>query len=100
MQQEREEKIRKGTSPSSESKVTSRTDEKRLELIEAIIKPGKLFLFNDFGPMNKVFLRFLVEKSISGGSYDNGDPCTTNIYLGNINPKVRHVHSSYANMIS
>ena len=22
------------------------------------------------------------------GSYDNGDPTTTNLYLGNLNPKV------------
>lgn len=39
MQQEREEKVRKGFSPSSDAK-SAKTDEKRLELIEAIIKPG------------------------------------------------------------
>lgn len=93
MQQEREEKNRKGTSPAAEAKLASRTDEKRLELIEAIIKPGKLFCFilvrwlMSFYP----FFAVSVEKSASSGSYDNGDPCTTNIYLGNINPKVRHV---------
>lgn len=41
------------------------------------------------------------------GSFDNGDPNTTNLYLGNLNPKVRTVHlifgkifNQYSNSIS
>ena len=30
-------------------------------------------------------------KSHTFGSYDNGDPSTTNIYLGNISPKVSNL---------
>lgn len=62
MQQEREEKIRKGTTLSLEPlKSSSRTDEKRLELIESIIKPGKL-LFSHFQTSLKLSVLLLVLK--------------------------------------
>lgn len=35
----------------------------------------------------------LFMKSGDIGSFDNGDPTTTNLYLGNLNPKVRNIFS-------
>lgn len=32
----------------------------------------------------------LLSKPGDIGSFDNGDPTTTNLYLGNLNPKVRN----------
>lgn len=29
------------------------------------------------------------------GSFDNGDPNTTNLYLGNLNPKVKYYYTRY-----
>ena len=36
-----------------------------------------------------MFYVFLIENEMLIGSFDNGDPNTTNLYIGNINPKVR-----------
>lgn len=36
----------------------------------------------------------LFMKSGDMGSFDNGDPTTTNLYLGNLNPKVSFVNGS------
>lgn len=44
------------------------------------------FIPNELQPVIDLFI--FVEEGYSYGSHDTGDPNTTNLYIGNINPAV------------